>query len=259
MNFNKFQRTIILLLLSLVVSHCDCNKDKSENNRQSTRKKGGNPELTEEQKKQKQEEQKKQKEEQERQRQEEFIRTVKEEKPLENKAKQTLGQLKQMEGPTKPIFTSMDATLDEDIERAKSDPEEASKMVSEVQEMKKDVETLKIELETAYKQRRDPKLDLADSMHPSIQELLALIGLIPDNSELKKALNEERAIDFSKLTESEKLFYNRIVTKYALASQHAGIFLHSALLEETQNLLKATNARLAIFQNIQKQHQLKKG
>jgi len=65
MNFNKLQRTIILLLVRLLISHCGCDKGKSGNNRQSTRRRGDKQELTKEQK-------------------EELARLVKEEKVLES-------------------------------------------------------------------------------------------------------------------------------------------------------------------------------
>jgi predicted small secreted protein len=237
MKRNQLHLILIVLLASFLVANCGCRKGPG-NSQSSTKKK----------------------EEQKRKQQEELTNLVNKEKDLEKKAKDTLEQLKQIKGPIEPIFTSMYVRLDDEIEAAKNDPKEADKIVTDKQRLKNELESTKLELEKAAREERSPNLN-PQELHPKINEL----GILVDKfykTIIKQTINSDGSINRNKLSGSDKIFYDYLLAKYPLgelaAEEGPQAFAYFAMLEGIEELTKATSTSLLFFQNIQRQHELKK-
>jgi DNA repair exonuclease SbcCD ATPase subunit len=181
--------------------------------------------------------------------QDRLAKLVQEEKRLEETAKQLLQELQQEKGPSQSVLRKYAKNLEKDIAKATKDPKKAEKVVNRTKRIQEDLEILVKKLKEPIKQ-----LDLRP-FDPIIRDMFDAVLKTP---EIEKAKKENRPIDSNKLSGDDKAWYQSIIKKYNEASTNVGVFIIGAFLEDVRKLIPVTEANLALFKNIQQQHELKK-
>jgi hypothetical protein len=221
----KTQKIAILWLLTLLITNCnEVNNLGQKNNNQ--------------QKKSKQEPQK----------EDELNELISQEKALEKEAKNILKRLAKKHAPTQTFFKNMSDELDHDVEKSKQSLEEAKKLVTTNQAIQAELKGIEATLKGEG--------GVIKSNSIIIQNMFREFLEIP---EIKGARKKRRPINPQKLSPDQKKWYKHVVKHFqGNPASDVVVFVSCVSFEETKKLLQVINVQVALFENIQKQHELRK-